>query len=182
MEKLLFKIFDKVKNKFIDGSDLNFDKWIIKETNLVYSDIDGFYVGEYGSVLLADWCGNDMPVEVGKRFCIIWGTSYRDKNGKQIFDGDIIKDKEGRIGLAFGHLIVYENEETKELISMIIEIKSIDKKTKIPSDIIVDVEILGHIFTERDKYPQLLNIAKECFKIYQGGENYFEEYKEVKKW
>ena len=55
MERLLFRIFDKVKNKFIDGSDLKFDEWTIKETNLVYSDIDGFYVDEYGSVLLADW-------------------------------------------------------------------------------------------------------------------------------
>lgn len=45
------------KEPIYDHNHLFKEKWF-KESNLIYCDIDGWYIGEDGYLILADECGN----------------------------------------------------------------------------------------------------------------------------
>ena len=48
-----------------DGNHIFKEKWF-KESNLIYCDIDQFYIGEDGQLVLADDCGNMAYVPPGR--------------------------------------------------------------------------------------------------------------------
>ena len=54
-----FKVIDKRSGKepIFDFNHIFREKWF-KESNLIYCDIDGWYIGEDGTLILLDDCGN----------------------------------------------------------------------------------------------------------------------------
>lgn len=70
----MFTVIDKKTGKYP-----NLEQIALKEDwakNLIYCDIDGFYLGEDGNLVLVDDCGNSAWCPCG-RFKIVWGD-YED--------------------------------------------------------------------------------------------------------
>ena len=58
-ELMQFKVINKKTGKepIFDHNHLFREKWF-KDSNLIYCDIEGWYIGEDGTLILADECGN----------------------------------------------------------------------------------------------------------------------------
>lgn len=56
MDKKLFKVIHP--DTGADWTHEELQEYAINNTNLVYCDIEGFLVDEYGALFLADECGN----------------------------------------------------------------------------------------------------------------------------
>lgn len=52
---MTFELYNKDMNKIVSIDKLLKEEWT---KSLIYCDIDGFYIGEDGSLILADECGN----------------------------------------------------------------------------------------------------------------------------
>ena len=127
--KLKFRVWDKKYNKFVVSTDFNDGAGIT---------LDGFL----------SWASESQfgNVQDPNRFIITQFTGLKDKNHREIYDGDIleVKDYDGwfdKVGLYFNKVVNFESKVFEEYESA--GYISIQK----------DREIIGNIFEN----PELLN-------------------------
>lgn len=76
----LFKVIDvrTGKEPIFDHNHIFKEKWF-KDSGLIYCDIDGFYIGEDGTFILLDDCGN-AAYPPKDRFKIVFNDAFIKEN------------------------------------------------------------------------------------------------------
>ena len=126
MREIKFRAWDKENNQMLDVQELNFE--------------DCFYGGEMQikTTMYNDYFDNrEMP--------LMQYTGLHDKNGKEIYEGDIIKIK--HIGKTVIAWVAYDDEDA----GFVTKCKNIILHNELLSDINMrDKEVIGNIYDNPD--------------------------------
>lgn len=72
--KKLYEVYDNVKRQFVNESML--EDYVINDDDfkgcgLMWCDMEGFTIDQYGDLYLNDECGNTMSINMA-RFSVVW--------------------------------------------------------------------------------------------------------------
>jgi hypothetical protein len=136
MERLKFKIWDKKNKKFlikcIDNIGIN-DKQCI-DTNEFKNNIFSYLDWENGSIRLNS-----------KKYVVLQYIGLKDKNYKEIYEGDIIKDMDNLY-----YKVIYIKESACFVFSPIRKDTKIKFSFSFRKSNNREMEVVGNIFENRD--------------------------------
>ena len=141
MERLKFKIWDKKNKKFlvkcIDNIGIN-DKQCI-DTNEFKNNVFSYLDWENGSIRLNS-----------KKYVVLQYIGLKDKNCKEIYEGDIIKDMDNLY-----YKVIYIKESACFVFSPIRKDTKIKFSFSFRKSNNREMEVVGNIFENRDFYKDL---------------------------
>ena len=141
MERLKFKIWDKKNKRFlikcIDNIGIN-DKQCI-DTNEFKNNVFSYLDWENGSIRLNS-----------KKYVVLQYIGLKDKNCKEIYEGDIIKDMDNLY-----YKVIYIKESACFVFSPIRKDTKIKFSFSFRKSNNREMEVVGNIFENRDFYKDL---------------------------